>query len=226
MRVGNDVVDLRAAENQPAAIHPRFDERVFSPSERTMLERCPDAEARHALRWTLWAARESSLKLFLKADPRLPFHPAEFTVSLTEDQRTATVAYRGRSAHVGFDQDYERVHAVACDGPPGRAVVAAETHRVDPSAPPEAASARVRLLAARTVARVVGWSTADAEIAAPIEITALGDRVPRARHEGSELPVDVSLSHDGAWVAHAVARAAGPPGRLRGYPEVRELSAE
>ena len=32
--VGNDIVDLRDRDSDPATLHPRFDERVFAPHER------------------------------------------------------------------------------------------------------------------------------------------------------------------------------------------------
>jgi phosphopantetheinyl transferase (holo-ACP synthase) len=55
--VGNDVVDLRDPENQPEAIHPRFDDRVFTWAERA---RILAAGSPHRMRWVLWAAKESA----------------------------------------------------------------------------------------------------------------------------------------------------------------------
>jgi phosphopantetheinyl transferase len=216
LHVGNDVVDLRAAENQPAAIHPRFDERVFSPREHELLDRCPDGdhgEARHALRWTLWAARESTLKLLRKSEPELPFHPSEFQVTLSADRRSASVSYARTVTHVRFDSDAERIHAVATARPADS--VAAGTGRIDASASPAVVSSRVRRLAAVAVDRLLRGvqqgAAADEPGGGRVEISA-GEargkraRIPRARRNGATLPVDVSLSHDGSWLAHAVVR--------------------
>jgi phosphopantetheinyl transferase (holo-ACP synthase) len=41
--IGNDVVDLRDPDSNPKTHPRRFDERVFSPNERRLLERASDS---------------------------------------------------------------------------------------------------------------------------------------------------------------------------------------
>lgn len=235
MRVGNDVVDLRAADNRPEAIHPRFDERVFTAAELDLLGACPDEGARHSLRWTLWAAKESTLKLLRKRTPELPFHPSEFEVRLEGDPGsaavalvaragTATVVHGGSITHVRIDRDSHRVHAVATERP-GDAVVTG-TERIGPDRSTAFASARVRENAAMAAGRLLGAGVPDAgaqdagapDAVAPDRCTpyvriadsgtpdAKIPRVRRGRRGEGAAPVDVSLSHDGSWLAHALVR--------------------
>lgn len=198
MRVGNDVVDLRDPDNRPGVLHRRFDTRVFTASERDLLATCPDTETRHALRWTLWAAKESTLKLMRKRTGGLPFRPSEFEVRLGRNGRSATVAHRGFTAHVRLDRNADRVHAVATERR-GEAVVSG-TERIDPALSPASASARVRENAAVAAAGMLAAGAGGAE--APK--VAAGAKIPRVRRGGRQAPVDVSVSHDGSWLAHAL----------------------
>lgn len=195
MRVGNDVVDLRAADNAPQAIHPRFDERVFTASERELLRACPTEGARHALRWTLWAAKESSLKLLRKRSPELPFRPSEFEVHPGEGSGSATVVRGSTTVHVRLDRDPDRVHAVATERPDE--AVATGTECIGPGRSPAFASARVRENAAVEAGRMLG---AEAPGGPPPDVTTSA-KIPRC-----DAAVDISLSHDGSWLAHALVR--------------------
>jgi len=92
--VGNDVVDLRDPENQPGAIHPRFDERVFTPVERARLT---DEATAHRTRWLMWAAKESAFKVARKLDPGVRFLPRRFRVDF-EGDALAVVRHAGKKS--------------------------------------------------------------------------------------------------------------------------------
>lgn len=205
MGVGNDVVDLRDPRNQPSAIHPRFDIRVFGEDERALLDTVADRLARHRLRWTLWAAKEAAFKALARRMPGLRFHPRRFAVTAPAPRggrETATVRHVAGVLDVRFHRTAARVHAVASDpGAPesvaGAAPIAART-----AGTPHGASAEVRRLAARQIGALLDVP------ADRVEITRGG--APLAMFDGAPLPVLPSLSHDGRWVAWALSGAAGP----------------
>lgn len=199
MPVGNDVVDLRDPDNQPAALHPRFDLRVFDDEELGLLAMTPDVQVRHRLRWAMWAAKESALKHLRQIDPRLPFLPRQFAVRLASSTR-GRVVHRETELDVTLDVTPARVHAVTV-GAPGGDVPSADSGarigvaRVRPRAD---ASTEARRLAAREIGRLLRIR------AATIEIDSAPRSAPRASRDGKVLPVELSLSHDGSWLACAI----------------------
>ena len=209
MLVGNDVVDLRDPENQPEAIHTRFDLRVFGGGERA---RILDAKSPHRMRWALWAAKESAYKVARKMDPRVYFSPREFAVRLPRwewgphEALVAEVLHAAGRFHVRLRGTDEWVHAVASTTGGGvetagwdlRLVERAEAHgliRFDPSA-------RVRQLARSALASALSIVPSD------IVIAAAAKRAPRAWWRGRRLAVDLSMSHHGRFVACAWGRIA------------------
>ncbi|MFW6088364.1 MAG: 4'-phosphopantetheinyl transferase family protein [Gemmatimonadota bacterium] len=200
MPVGNDVVDLRDPDNQPAALHPRFDERVFGPEERDLLAAAAGADPRHRLRWTMWAAKESALKYLRQLDPELPFHPREFVVRL-DSPAAGRVEHHGTGLAVTIDATPARVHAVTL-GAPGEAG-SAESNPVTRTGTAQTqsgtdASDEVRRLAAIEIARLLGLEPSAVQIDGSV------GAAPRARADTVLLPVELSLSHDGTWLAWAV----------------------
>lgn len=218
MPVGNDVVDLRDPANQPSAIHPRFDERVFSDAE---LDRLVALEAldRHRLRWTLWAARESAYKHLAQEEPGVPFRPAEMTVHLAgrvPGRSSGRVEGNGLVVEIRADCRTDRVHVVTLGDSgiqPECAVRRIENVGIDD------ASAAVRRLAVQTVARTLDRAPEDLRIVAPPATAP--DRAPRALHRDDVLPVDLSISHDGDWIACAVAPVRARVSLRRGPAEAR-----
>jgi phosphopantetheinyl transferase (holo-ACP synthase) len=203
--VGNDVVDLRDPANQPDAIHSRFDRRVFADVELVALGNLSPDE-RHLERWMRWAAKEGALKLTRQVVPRAPFHPRELPVSrLTPTSARVAARALGRDLQVAFDVDEERVHAVVTDTAAGAAGARAPRHvqsgaRRLVSTDPGDATAEVRRHAATALARLLGLEPEAVEIT-----SSETGRPPVVCSHGEVLPADVSLSHDGGWVAWAVA---------------------
>lgn len=204
MPVGNDVVDLRDPANQPDAIHPRFDRRVFADVELLALGQLSPDE-RHLERWMRWAAKEGALKLTRQVVARAPFHPRELPVSrITPTSARVAAPALGRDLQVAFDLDEHRVHAVVTDAAAGGGdrdprQVRSGTRRLVSTDPVDAA-AEVRRHAATALALLLRLEPGAVEITASEP-----GGPPVARSQGEVLPADVSLSHDGRWVAWAVA---------------------
>jgi phosphopantetheinyl transferase (holo-ACP synthase) len=184
--VGNDVVDLGDPENQPGAIHPRWDSRVFTAEELRVLA---TASWPHGTRWTLWAAKEGAFKAARKIDPRLSFFPRAFAVELLDDASARVVHEVGRF-QVRLDVTVEYAHAVAALE--GSLPASSRIGRLQDGV---SASRQVRNLACLAIG-----SSPDFE-PSPVEISAAG--VPAVSMGGVALEVDLSLSHHGRFMACA-----------------------
>lgn len=185
--VGNDVVDLGDLEALSGSSHPRFDARVFAPSEREALRR---SGAPERLRWLLWAAKEAAYKLVKKREPHVIFAPSRFVVSLDATLR-GTVAYEEHCIPVFFCADGQAVHAIATEtGTDAGRIVSAFV----PAREPRDASREARDLAASTLAERLG---------VPLRAIRIGrnGRIPTVEVHGRDL--DLSLSHHGRFVAFA-----------------------
>jgi len=192
--VGNDVVDLHDPQSQPEALHPRFDARVFSLGEREALGA---SSSPHSLRWSLWAAKESAYKLAKKLDAAVRFLPRDFLVRpLAEGQ--ALVVHETGSFEVRLERSDEWVHAVAtlimANGLSTHRLVSAG---IEPLGAPGAD-------ASRTV-RELARSDLSSRMNLPPRLVRIAeDRgIPVALWRNLRLPVDLSLSHHGRFVAWA-----------------------
>ncbi len=204
MLVGNDVVDLRDPENQPEAIHHRFDDRVFSWCERA---RILAAVSPHRMRWALWAAKESAYKVARKLDSRVYFSPRAFSVRIPGGETEASDPFLAEVDHslgrfqVCLEVTDEWVHAVASVSGAGVAKANWQLRSMGREAarriPGVEASARVRKLARSAIASALSAVPSD------IVIAAAAKRVPRVWWRGRSLSVDISFSHHGRFVACA-----------------------
>lgn len=195
-RVGNDVVDLDDPDNARSHGNPRFAARVCTPSERALLAAARDSKT---LLWTLFAAKEAAYKVVAKLGPAPGFAHRRFEVAA--DLASVTDLATGRRVWLRVEADRARgfVHAVAATGPEATLV---ELREVGPDAD-HGRLARHALC--ETVARAVGSSAQAIEVRrepAPGSWDGFGP--PFVVQGGRRLPdVDVSLSHDGRFVAFA-----------------------
>lgn len=207
--VGNDVVDLRDPETDPNTLHPRFDGRVFTPSERSWLSASPDISR---ARWTLWAAKEAAYKLARKLVPETIFSPVRFVVDFEpatphgsgveqRRDRRGLVRLGEREFAVRVTGARDWVHAVATrSGERGQRPLAGLA-RLEPV---EACASRgVRELACDAIARRLRLAPGE------LEVRKRG-RVPHLLVRGRPVALDLSLSHHGAFVAFACSWAGRP----------------
>jgi phosphopantetheinyl transferase (holo-ACP synthase) len=192
--VGNDVIDLGDPESRSEELHPRFDKRVYTDAERATLRA---SASPHALRWTLWAAKESAYKVAKKLDPTVRFLWRDFVVRQIGAGR-AVVKHEAGAFDVLLDRADQWVHVVATLSnehalSPARPAVwgirALDTPDADPSS-------TVRKWARRALATQAGLPIGDLHIGSDrgIPVALWGDR---------RLPFDLSLSHHGRFVAWA-----------------------
>lgn len=194
--IGNDVIDLRDPET--ASVHPRFDARVFAPAEQALLGASADPGR---LRWLLWAAKEAAYKLARKLDRGVIFSPPRFVVNPTAGE----IVWEGRRLRLEIDADRDRIHAVASIA--GADNVLRGVGFVGEVAPGAAA---------RSLARGALAPRLDL----PLEELAVvpQGRIPRLSAGGRFLPVDLSLSHHGRFVAFAATLSVVSLGETPAHP--------
>jgi phosphopantetheine--protein transferase-like protein len=196
--VGNDVVDLQRS----AIPSERFVERVFNELERSLIAAAGD---RAAMLWSFFAAKEAGYKVVSKIRPGIAFAHRRFEVGPGLDALT----YDDVTLRLWIDRTSDRVHAVACthDGAP---FAAAST--VPRGADPGVAA---RDLLKTAVAARIGCSAGDLAIVRDkVDGSWDGFGPPRLFRGGRPIGADVSLSHDGGFVAFAAAGAMLAPGEV------------
>jgi phosphopantetheine--protein transferase-like protein len=229
--VGNDIVDLAEPGVAGKERDLRFMDRVFTPAER---ERILSAAAPTLALWRTWAAKETAFKIASKLREGVVFAHQKFEVvpdTAAEPERAigeaiglwASVHFDDLEVRVRWETARDYIHCVgqlvrgedarpaaeAAWGPRrllagilhhsqslGGALSSAEQASVHSSA-----SARARLLARRLMDR---WDLQGAEIVRSWR--AWGWSPPLVSHEGRPVAgFDVSLSHDGRFVAAVLA---------------------
>ena len=192
--------------------------------------RIPTAAARARLFWALWAAKESAYKALKQLDPSIVFSPRELAVELDAGALLrggrACGSVRGGTTVLRLDvtSDGDRLHAIALatEGgrgescgpfPPASVAVLSRVAACDDHGPTEQ-DHRSRVCGGHGPATVGDDSRAVRELATDAIAAALGleaselaisGRPPCVVRAGVRLPLAVSLSHHGRFVAFAAA---------------------
>ncbi len=203
MPVGNDIVDLRAADTQPGATHERFLLRVCCSEEIARIAAATDP---NTMMWVYWAAKESAYKALRKLDPSLRFLPRQFVVQLRPVAGDAilsgNVDAAGLTATVDVHRRVQYVHAVArakAHGSGGR-ILCGVRHLPARETPMFLSTAARRLLVDH-LAAYLHCPRTDLAVTPPT-----GRGVPpRLTLRGAPAAIDVSLSHHGRVAAFAAA---------------------
>ena len=187
--VGNDVVDLCLPEIEEHHRRDQFVSRVCTPEERARLGDDPKR-----MLWTLFAAKEAAYKVLVKAGHQPGF--AHRAIVVSADLRS--VVWGERKLHLAVDANEVRVHAVAWVGD-GAFVSGVEAASGD-------LGVDARAFLCRSVAPILGSSPDTLSVARAPDAEAWdGYAPPRLLVAGAPAPMDVSLSHDGRFVAFAAA---------------------
>jgi len=200
--IGNDLVDLCDAETREAALHSRFDARVFNATERAELARAAD---RHRLRWTFWAAKEAAFKWLRRHEGRAIFAPRRFAVVLDSIERGSVQAASFRLPFQA-QQASEFVHVVVKDPNCPAEQIAS---RVEPIGHAASPSVFVRQLAKTFVSQRLGLDASQLDFLH-------ASKIPRLVCASGPVEVALSLSHHGRFAAFASAGLRGC-GALRGW---------
>ncbi len=194
LRVGNDVVYRRDPHIAAHHLKRRFVDRVCSAGEA---ERVRTSREPGLLLWSLWAAKEAAYKAVVKLRPGTPFAHRRFVV----DESLSAVRYEDLQLSLAVEANEEWVHAVACTGEAD--ILSPVERKEDGTSQKEA----VRALALGAVAARFDLPRDRLEIVRPPDAEGRPDP-PELLLDGLATGVDISLSHDGPFVACAAIRRA------------------
>jgi phosphopantetheine--protein transferase-like protein len=211
--IGNDIVDLAEPGVSGKEGDRRFLDRVFTAEERA---RILAAAAPTIELWKAWTAKETAYKIAGKIREKVIFAHRAFEVVV--DRRDARVHFEDLVVRVRWEVAREYIHCVgelagevAGESWSARRMLAAIAHHaqapVGALTPAEhasvhsTASASARLLARRLLEQ---WNLRGAEVLREWRARGWGPPL-LARHGVRLQDFDVSLSHDGRFVAAALA---------------------
>jgi phosphopantetheinyl transferase (holo-ACP synthase) len=184
--VGNDVIDM---DDPAVAEHhrrERFVSRVCSAEERERVASALDL-------WGLFAAKEAAYKALVKLGHSPGFAHREILVA--SDLRT--VCWRGHVLALSLTSQVDYVHAVAWSASAPRPHA-----KVARAEGPESEAARALLC--ELVAATADYAATDLVVVRDSRTGAWdGFGPPRVEHRGATIEADVSISHDGKFVAAA-----------------------
>ncbi len=183
---GNDVVDLDDPQIAGTHLRERFVARVCAEPERVCLAR---SEAPKALLWSYFAAKEAAYKVVCKLGPTPVFAHRRFVVA--DDFKS--VRFDEHALSLWLERGAGFVHAVAWKGARAPSARVAECK----------AGLEPGLAARQLLLAELGGGEGLEVVRDPKPGSWTGRGPPRVVRHGLPLEVDVSLSHDGRWVACA-----------------------
>ena len=220
--IGNDIVDLAEPGVAGKEHDRRFMDRVFTPEEQA---RILEAAAPTIALWKTWAAKESAYKIACKLRERVVFAHRAFEVEPGPTNSLgswAQVHFDGLDIRVRWETARDYIHCVgqliqhsagdpACPPRAPRELLSDIVHHgqelfgtlttAEQESVHSTPSERVRLVARRLMAR---WELQGAEVLRQWR-EEWGWSPPVVAVEGQSLDgFDVSLSHDGRFVAASV----------------------
>lgn len=212
--VGNDVVDLHGSGNIGKYKDWRFIERVFTLSEQ---KRIFDYSYPDGMLWALWAGKEAAFKVVKKLFPEMPFSPRMYEVGLYGYRYLGDKdgVSKGGRYFKGFAEtpkgfiDIEIIMTsdfIHCIGvgetPGGKSIIGGiDCICQKQKLIVECESFLVREAARKKLASYLNCDPERIEIRRKQEMSNLGP--PFVYFNGEPAGIDISLSHDGRFIAYA-----------------------
>lgn len=204
--IGNDIVDLSIAAQKHA--HERFLNRVFTSNEKSLIASHVD---KHCLLWALWAAKEAAFKAYQKQQLDYVFSPVEAEVIVPSDLvfdwsagLEGEVIIRGHPITCRWylikRQSRLAIHCVAHYPAQTSLITSLKVEYVESCDEYKALSQKTRQLAL-SLCREKGLHNVSIE-RPPLDLKAYTKfGPPILMHNGIRLPHELSLSHDGHFLA-------------------------
>jgi hypothetical protein len=201
--VGNDVVDLKDPENIGKSRDDRFLCRVFTDGERELIASFPSPDT---LLWSLWAVKEAAYKAVSRSDPAVCSIPHRYPVVLDPVDTTRKVAglagkvitpRGGLFFEVAVSPDW--VHALVAEEEEALKRLCRSVKWLEGRKGAVNPSAFVREVLLQEIARRLDCPVGDLSVVKKND----GPGAPLVLFRGALLAAEVSLSHDGRFVAFA-----------------------
>ncbi len=204
VQVGNDVVALSGPGVGQKHLDQRFMARVFSPSERNLILSASGHESQ--VLWALWAAKESSFKVVRKRDPDAVFAHALFIVEGDDLFTSGWVTYGHLKIALRWEFHPSYIHCLATSASDFTGIkhvvsrmessIISNLDAEEKASVHSPASLQVRMMTKKWIGgrvRIVRRPLGEGLFGPPLLFV-----------EGREF--DLSLSHDGEWLAAAFVR--------------------
>ena len=209
--VGNDIVDLADPENIGKSSDQRFCRRVFNPEELSFIA---GSDRPDTILWAIWAAKEAAYKAVSRGNPSVCSIPGKYPVFLEAGAEMGVFASRGAASvptlqgkvitpngelflHICINE--EMLHVIAGETAEALARIVFRVELVEANSGDP--SCFVRKILIEEISRRFCCSEDDLSVAKEEE----GPGAPFLLFRGSRLPAEISLSHDGRFVAFAFA---------------------
>jgi phosphopantetheinyl transferase (holo-ACP synthase) len=217
--VGNDLVDLTEKENWNRPQNVRFVDRVLAIGERQLLNESSDKVTTFAM---LWSGKEAAYKILKKIDSSIIFSHSQFVVTMESqrpDQLEGQVSYKGHHISMSWETNPKWVHGLGAYSPkretPKPSFFSWRLDALDAFSPDDMdfsleENRSIHSLASLYV-RMQAKNILQSEGENSIELIRCPEGKkfgpPQIWQEGTLLKKwDVSLSHDGSYMASALIR--------------------
>jgi phosphopantetheine--protein transferase-like protein len=199
--VGNDVVDLKEPANAGKSKNPRVLKKILTDTE---IELIKNAKRPESALWSLWACKEAAYKVKNKSFPGIPFIPRRWQVVFNKPQKDYTdgeVIIPGKgTVPIRLFSNLQYVHCVSADSPAvlDKLVWSVEMLPEEKEINP---SLFLRDCLGKKMARNFLLNFHDIKIKRKKINGELHQ--PHVYVGGKETDIDISLSHDGRFVAYS-----------------------
>lgn len=199
--VGNDVVDLRDPANAGKSKNSRFLKKILTDTEIEFIKKM---ERPVAALWSLWACKEAAYKVKIKSFPDILFIPRRWQVvfnKLQSEYSEGEVIIPGKgSVYIRLFSNNQYVHCVGADSFDvlDQVIWSVEALPEEKEINP---SLFLRDRLGKKLAKNLSLNFHDIRI----RRTKINGEFqqPRIYVGGKETDIDISLSHDGRFVAYA-----------------------
>ena len=219
--VGNDIVDLAAAETAGKCEDRRFLGKVLTEGEQHVLAAARTAPDR--LLWTFWAAKETAYKAISQLHESVSAAPRRYAVSIETDPDSlkpgvATAGHVRTPAERVWVRIFHQADSLHCIGATeagpcleGLTYDLASVPRMNPHEPfpPADPSLFVRRMAAEKIASILNLPPQTLRITRCKNASGLGPPMLHIENQPASLPL--SLSHHGRFAGYAVLMPGGSP---------------
>jgi phosphopantetheine--protein transferase-like protein len=199
--VGNDVVDLKEPANAGKSRDSRFLKKILTDAE---IKFVGNAENREAALWSLWACKEAACKVIKKSSPDTAFIPRRWQTVIENTQSEYSdgeviIPEKGK-VFTRLFVNSEYVHCIGADTLPvlDKLIWNVESLPEEEGINP---SLFLRHCLGHNLAQYFSLNFHQIKIIRKREKGEL--QPPRVYVDGRKTEIDVSLSHDGRFVAYA-----------------------
>lgn len=197
--IGNDVVDLKEPANVQKSGDSRFLKKILTDAE---IEVVINAENSDEALWSIWACKETAYKVIKKTFPNAAFIPRKWQVSFNRSQLECSegeVVIEGKvGIFIRLFFNYDYIHCVGVNKLAELDKIISGVEFLPEEDNPSLFS---RLCLEKRLAEHFLLDSNQIKIRRIKERGEL--QPPRTYIDGRETDIDISLSHDGRFVAYA-----------------------